>query len=56
LFPPGQIFEIVDPPEDTRGDDLAAVRRAVELMRKEIPDAEVELVYVREVKSEKEHQ
>jgi len=52
LFPPGRIFEIVDPPDDTRGDDLAAVRRAMELMRKEILNAEIELVYVREVKSE----
>jgi hypothetical protein len=48
LFPMDTTFEVVDPPEDT-GDSLRAVQRAAELMQKEVPDAEIELVYVREV-------
>lgn len=48
LFPMDTTFEVVNPPEDT-GDSLRAVQRAAELMQKEVPDAEIELVYVREV-------
>jgi len=42
-------FEVVDPPGDTASDDRRAVLRAAELMQKQMPDAEIELVYVREV-------
>ena len=49
LFPMDTTFEVVDPPRDTASDDRRAVQRAAELMQKQMPDAEIELVYVREV-------
>lgn len=49
LFPRGATFEVVDPPGDTFGDDRLAVRRAEERLRETMPDAEIDLVYVREV-------
>ena len=48
LFPLETTFEVVDPPEEA-SDDLRAVQRAAESMRADQPDAEIELVYVREV-------
>mmetsp|Transcript_37533 Transcript_37533/g.63926 ORF Transcript_37533/g.63926 Transcript_37533/m.63926 type:complete len:344 (+) Transcript_37533:200-1231(+) len=50
LFPPRRTFEIVDAPKDTKSDDLRAVQNAVEKLQKEIPGAEVEIVYVCEVR------
>jgi len=50
LFPPGARFEVVDPPRgDAAEEDLRAVRTAAERMRKEVPGATIDLVYVREV-------
>jgi len=48
LFPMNTAFEVVDPPGRT-SDDLRAVQRAAESMQKEVPGAEIEVVYVREV-------
>ena len=47
-------FEVVDPPRDTASDDRRAVQRAAELMQKQMPNAEIELVYVREVDKTKQ--
>lgn len=49
LFPPSTVFEVVDPPGDTGGDDLRAVQKAAERMRESMPGAEIDLIYVREV-------
>ncbi|KAL7553257.1 hypothetical protein ACHAWF_016565 [Thalassiosira exigua] len=49
LFPADRTFRVVDPPGDTATDDLMAVRRAAERLRKERPGAEIDLVYVEEV-------
>jgi len=49
LFPPGAMFEVVEPPGDTADEDGMAVRRAVERMRQNVPGADIDLVYVREV-------
>ena len=49
LFPTDTTFEIVDPPGDTGVDDLKAVESAAERMRGNIPNADIELIYVREV-------
>jgi len=49
LFPPNKTFEVVAPPGDTADDDLMAVQRSAERMRKSDEGVEIELVYVREV-------
>ena len=49
LFPAGTTFEVVDPPGDTGSDDLTAVQSAAERMRENMPGADIDLIYVREV-------
>lgn len=49
LFPTDTAFKIVDPPGDTGSDDLKAVQMAAEKMRQTVPEAEIDLIYIREV-------
>jgi len=47
LFPVNTHFEVIAAPED--GKDAEAVREAAEKLRQELPDAEVRIVYLKEV-------
>jgi hypothetical protein len=49
LFSADTTFEVVDPPGDTGSDDLKAVQSAAERMRENIPGADIDLIYIREV-------
>ena len=49
IFPLDTTFEVIAPPPDRMEQDHFAVQAAAERLRKVIPDAEIELVYIREV-------
>ena len=51
MFPLDSTFEVVCEPEGTSEKDKQAVREAVERLRKELPDAEIDLVYLKEVRA-----
>ena len=54
LFPLDTTFEVVEEPDPENScveEDKQAVKEAVERLRKDIPDAEIDLVYLKEIKT-----
>jgi hypothetical protein len=49
IFPRDSTFEVVASPTDRSEDDKLVVQRATERLRKSMPDAEIEVVYLKEV-------
>ena len=49
IFPPDTIFEVVNPPEDTFGDDQQAAQAATRKLQQDSPEATIEMVYVIQV-------
>eukprot|EP00568_Trieres_chinensis_P005693 CAMPEP_0183291192 /NCGR_PEP_ID=MMETSP0160_2-20130417/690_1 /TAXON_ID=2839 ORGANISM="Odontella Sinensis, Strain Grunow 1884" /NCGR_SAMPLE_ID=MMETSP0160_2 /ASSEMBLY_ACC=CAM_ASM_000250 /LENGTH=261 /DNA_ID=CAMNT_0025451957 /DNA_START=45 /DNA_END=830 /DNA_ORIENTATION=- len=49
MFPLDTTFEIVSPPEGGSGEDQKAVEAAVRRLQKEMPEAEIDLVYLKEI-------
>ena len=51
MFPLNTTFEVVAEPEDSSKEDKKAVDEAVERLRNDLPDAEIDLVYLKEVQT-----